>query len=419
MNILKVLAFLATASWVYGACGKCDQDHPPHNPTGPGPDGTHGGPPPHHPGGPGQDVSPNEVFGTILGINEGAQTIELMTPNGPQFLKVSEQSHLSVPGEFEGPLFDMDIEEFKRESQGQQVRIHLRNGVIEHIQAIGSGEGGPPPHHPGGPASFGGPHGGPPPHHPGGPGPDGQYGGPPPHQPGGPASFGGPQGGPPPHHPGGPGPDGQYGGPPPHHPGDPASFGGPQGGPPPHHPGGPGPDGQYGGPPPHHPGGPASFGGPPPHHPGGPGQGVSHNEVFGTIVGINEGAQTIELMTPNGPQFLKVSEQSHLSVPGEFEGPLFDMDIEEFKRESQGQEVRIHLRNGVIEHIQAIGAGEGGPHGGPPPHHPGGPGPDGQHGGPPPHHPGGPGPHGGPQGQGGPPPHYPGGTGPQGGPPAP
>ena len=55
MNFIKILAFIATASWVYGNCGKCENEHPPHHPTGPGPDGTHGGPPPHHPGGPGPD----------------------------------------------------------------------------------------------------------------------------------------------------------------------------------------------------------------------------------------------------------------------------------------------------------------------------------------------------------------------------
>ena len=86
-----------------------------------------------------------------------------------------------VPGEYEGPLFDSDIEEFKREASQHEVRIEFRNGVIDHIEPAdydeaehGDHQGGPP-------------HGGPAPH-------TGPQGGPPPHT----GPQGGPQGGPPP-----------------------------------------------------------------------------------------------------------------------------------------------------------------------------------------------------------------------------
>ena len=67
---------------------------------------------PHHGAQPGSHGELSEVFGTITGINEEAKTIELMTPNGPKSLMVSDHSHLSVPGEFEGRLFDMDVDHF-------------------------------------------------------------------------------------------------------------------------------------------------------------------------------------------------------------------------------------------------------------------------------------------------------------------
>ena len=180
MKYLSILVMLATASFAYGNCGKCEGKHP-HDPNKPDHD---------------------EIVGTIVGVNEQTQTIELMTPQGRKTLKVSEHSDLLIPGEFEGPVFDMDIEKFKRESRGKEVRIASRNGVIDHIEPADfehdeshdGPHGGPvPPHHPGQP----GPHGGPvPPHHPGQPGPHG-----------GPAPHTGPQGGPvPPHHPGQPGP---------------------------------------------------------------------------------------------------------------------------------------------------------------------------------------------------------------------
>ena len=100
---------------------------------------------------------------------------------------VSDHSHLSVPGEFEGRLFDMDVDHFKRESQGKEVHVIMRNGVVDSIEPANHdapqalpGPGGSAPHHPGQPGPHGGPQGGPPPY-PGQPGP-----------------HGGPQGGPPP-----------------------------------------------------------------------------------------------------------------------------------------------------------------------------------------------------------------------------
>ena len=110
MNYLKIVAFLATATFTYGNCGKCDAEHP------------------------GQPHDHDEIVGTIVGINEETQTIELMTPDGPKSLKINEHSDLLVPGEFEGAVFDMDIEKFKRESRGKEVRIASRNGVIDHIE---------------------------------------------------------------------------------------------------------------------------------------------------------------------------------------------------------------------------------------------------------------------------------------------
>ncbi|MDG1132245.1 MAG: hypothetical protein P8N21_06095, partial [Opitutales bacterium] len=110
MNYLKIVAFLATATFTYGDCGKCDADHP------------------------GQPQDHDEIVGTIVGVNEETQTIELMTPDGPKSLKINEHSDLLVPGEFEGAVFDMDIEKFKRESRGKEVRIASRNGVIDHIE---------------------------------------------------------------------------------------------------------------------------------------------------------------------------------------------------------------------------------------------------------------------------------------------
>ena len=117
----------------------------------------------------------------------------------------------------------------------------------------------------------------------------------------------------------------------------------------------------------------------------------------------------IEILTEQGPVKLKVNEHSDLLVPGEYEGPLFDSDIEEFKREASQHEVRIEFRNGVIDHIEPAdydeaehGDHQGGPpHGGPVPH-------TGPQGGPPPHT----GPQGGPQG-GPPPPPFPGQQGPR------
>ena len=116
----------------------------------------------------------------------------------------------------------------------------------------------------------------------------------------------------------------------------------------------------------------------------------------------------IEILTEQGPVKLKVNEHSDLLVPGEYEGPLFDSDIEEFKREASQHEVRIEFRNGVIDHIEPAdydeaehGDHQGGPpHGDPVPH-------TGPQGGPPPHT----GPQGGPQG--GPPPPFPGQQGPR------
>lgn len=283
MNYLKIVAFLATATFTYGNCGKCDAEHP------------------------GQPHDHDEIVGTIVGINEETQTIELMTPDGPKSLKINEHSDLLVPGEFEGAVFDMDIEKFKRESRGKEVRIASRNGVIDHIE----------------PADYeGGEHS----------------------------------------EPGQPGPHG-----------DPAA----------------------------------------PHHPGQPGPGA-HNQgeedgdaIVGKIIGIDQENNMIEILTEQGPVKLKVNEHSDLLVPGEYEGPLFDSDIEEFKREASQHEVRIEFRNGVIDHIEPAdydeaehGDHQGGPpHGGPVPH-------TGPQGGPPPHT----GPQGGPQG--GPPP-FPGQQGPR------
>jgi hypothetical protein len=289
MNYLKIVAFLATASFAYGNCGKCDAEHP------------------------GQPHDHDEIVGTIVGVNEETQTIELMTPDGPKSLKINEHSDLLVPGEFEGPVFDMDIEEFKRESRGKEVRIASRNGVIDHIE----------------PADYEG------------------------------ADHG-----------------------------DPAA---------PHHPGQPGPHGDP----------------TPAHHPGQPGPGAHHqgeedgDAIVGKIIGIDQENDTIEILTEQGPVKLKVNEHSDLLVPGEYEGPLFDSDIEEFKREASQHEVRIEFRNGVIDHIEPAdydeaehGDHQGGPpHGGPAPH-------TGPQGGPPPHT----GPQGGPQG--GPPP-FPGQQGPR------
>ena len=328
MNYLKIVAFLATATFTYGNCGKCDAEHP------------------------GQPHDHDEIVGTIVGINEETQTIELMTPDGPKSLKINEHSDLLVPGEFEGAVFDMDIEKFKRESRGKEVRIASRNGVIDHIE----------------PADYeGGEHS-----EPGQPGPHGD-----------PAA---------PHHQGQPGP---HGGPvPPHHSGQPGPHGDPV---PPHHPNQPGPHGD-----------PAA-----PHHPGQPGPGA-HNQgeedgdaIVGKIIGIDQENNMIEILTEQGPVKLKVNEHSDLLVPGEYEGPLFDSDIEEFKREASQHEVRIEFRNGVIDHIEPAdydeaehGDHQGGPpHGGPVPH-------TGPQGGPPPHT----GPQGGPQG--GPPP-FPGQQGPR------
>ena len=289
MNYLKIVALLATASFAYGNCGKCDAEHP------------------------GQPHDHDEIVGTIVGVNEETQTIELMTPDGPKSLKINEHSDLLVPGEFEGPVFDMDIEKFKRESRGKEVRIASRNGVIDHIE----------------PADYEG------------------------------ADHGGPAA---PHHPGQPGPHG-----------DPAA---------PHHPGQPGPGA---------------------HHPGE----EDGDAIVGKIIGIDQENDTIEILTDQGPVKLKVNEHSDLLVPGEYEGPLFDSDIEEFKREASQHEVRIEFRNGVIDHIEPAdydeaehGDHQGGPpHGGPSPH-------TGPQGGPPPHT----GPQGGPQG--GPPP-FPGQQGPR------
>ena len=284
MNYLKIVAFLATATFAYGNCGKCDAEHP------------------------GQPHDHDEIVGTIVGVNEETQTIELMTPEGPKSLKINEHSDLLVPGEFEGAVFDMDIEKFKRESRGKEVRIASRNGVIDHIE----------------PADYeGGEHS----------------------------------------EPGQPGPHG-----------DPAA----------------------------------------PHHPGQPGPGA-HNQgeedgdaIVGKIIGIDQENNMIEILTEQGPVKLKVNEHSDLLVPGEYEGPLFDSDIEEFKREASQHEVRIEFRNGVIDHIEPAdydeaehGDHQGGPpHGGPVPH-------TGPQGGPPPHT----GPQGGPQG--GPPPPFPGQQGPR------
>ena len=284
MIYLKIVAFLATATFTYGNCGKCDAEHP------------------------GQPHDHDEIVGTIVGINEETQTIELMTPDGPKSLKINEHSDLLVPGEFEGAVFDMDIEKFKRESRGKEVRIASRNGVIDHIE----------------PADYeGGEHS----------------------------------------EPGQPGPHG-----------DPAA----------------------------------------PHHPGQPGPGA-HNQgeedgdaIVGKIIGIDQENNMIEILTEQGPVKLKVNEHSDLLVPGEYEGPLFDSDIEEFKREASQHEVRIEFRNGVIDHIEPAdydeaehGDHQGGPpHGGPVPH-------TGPQGGPPPHT----GPQGGPQG--GPPPPFPGQQGPR------
>ena len=252
MIFLRIIAFLATATFAYGNCGKCDADHP------------------------GQPHDHDEIVGTIVGVNEDTQTIELMTPNGPKSLKINEHSDLLVPGEFEGAVFDMDIEKFKRESRGKEVRIASRNGVIDHIE----------------PADYeGGEHSAP---------------------------------------------------------GQPGPHGGPV----------------------------------PPHHPGQPGPGA-HNQgeedgdaIVGKIIGIDQENDMIEILTDQGPVKLKVNEHSDLLVPGEYEGPLFDSDIEEFKREASQHEVRIEFRNGVIDHIEPADYDEaehgdhrgGPPHGGPIPH---------------------------------------------------
>jgi len=344
MIYLKIVAFLATATFTYGNCGKCDAEHP------------------------GQPHDHDEIVGTIVGINEETQTIELMTPDGPKSLKINEHSDLLVPGEFEGAVFDMDIEKFKRESRGKEVRIASRNGVIDHIE----------------PADYeGGEHS-----EPGQPGPHGDPAAP--HHQGQPGPHGGPV---PPHHSGQPGPHGDPAAP--HHPNQPGPHGDPV---PPHHSGQPGPHGD-----------PAA-----PHHPGQPGPGA-HNQgeedgdaIVGKIIGIDQENNMIEILTEQGPVKLKVNEHSDLLVPGEYEGPLFDSDIEEFKREASQHEVRIEFRNGVIDHIEPAdydeaehGDHQGGPpHGGPVPH-------TGPQGGPPPHT----GPQGGPQG--GPPPPFPGQQGPR------
>lgn len=101
IKYIKIVLFFAISSAAYGNCGKCDANLPPHN----------------H----------NEIAGTIIGVNEEAQTIQLMTPFGPKTVKVNEKTDLLIRGEFEGALLDMDIEEFKREVPGKQVRIASRN----------------------------------------------------------------------------------------------------------------------------------------------------------------------------------------------------------------------------------------------------------------------------------------------------
>jgi hypothetical protein len=77
-----------------------------------------------------------------------------MTPNGPKSLKVNEHSNLLVPGEFQGPLFDMDVERFRRESNGKEVLVIVRNGIVDSIEPANHDA---PPHHPGGPGTHSGP----------------------------------------------------------------------------------------------------------------------------------------------------------------------------------------------------------------------------------------------------------------------
>ena len=92
------------------------------------------------------------------------------------------------------------------------------------------------------------------------------------------------------------------------------------------------------------------------HHQSNPGAHLNdepdHDEIVGSVIGIDEDKQMIRIMTKKGPVSLKLTEDSELLIPGERPESLLDMDPNEFKKESKGRMVRIASRDGKIDHIE-------------------------------------------------------------------
>ena len=107
---------------------------------------------------------------------------------------------------------------------------------------------------------------------------------------------------------------------------------------------------------PHHPADaphiPGQHGGPGAYAPAPEGASPDHDEIVGTIIGIDEQNQLVRIMTKTGPVALKVTEDSELLIPGDQPEALLEIDPEDFKRESKGKMLRIASRNGKIDHIE-------------------------------------------------------------------
>ena len=97
---------------------------------------------------------------------------------------------------------------------------------------------------------------------------------------------------------------------------------------------------------------PGQHGGPGAYAPAPEGASPDHDEIVGTIIGIDEQNQLVRIMTKTGPVALKVTEDSELLIPGDQPEALLEIDPEDFKRESKGKMVRIASRNGKIDHIE-------------------------------------------------------------------
>ena len=93
---------------------------------------------------------------------------------------------------------------------------------------------------------------------------------------------------------------------------------------------------------------PNTHNGPGAHNPGEP----DHDEIVGSVIGIDVEKQLVRIMTKQGPVSLKVTDDSELLIPGERPEALMDIDPEDFKRESKGRMVRIASRDGKIDHIE-------------------------------------------------------------------